>query len=77
MTQAAAPGLSALRHDYPRWRIWSSDAGHLYATRPGMSAHPPGEAVTVDAKTPAGLREAITGAECDHARMIRHQDAHR
>jgi len=59
--------MSRLKLDCPLCRIWRSDAGHLYATRSGMRAYPPGESVTVDAETPAGLRQAITAAEREHA----------
>ena len=62
--------ISRLKLDCPQWRIWMSDAGRLYATRPGMSAMAPGASLTVDAETPAGLRRAITEAEQEHARMI-------
>jgi hypothetical protein len=68
--------ISRLKLDCPLWRIWSSDAGHLYATRSRMNAYPPGEAVTVGAKTPDGLRQAIGVAEREHARMVRHREAH-
>jgi len=52
----------------PRWRHWESDKGHLYATAHGLSAHMPGASVTVDAKTVAGLQEAIAEAEHEAGR---------
>lgn len=65
--------ISRLRLDYPQWRIWTSDAGRLYATRPGFSVLVPGASVTVDAGTPDGLRQAIVTAEREHATMVRQQ----
>jgi hypothetical protein len=61
--------LSLLRQDCPRWQIWSSDAGRLYATGPGMSVFNPGGSITVDAATEDGLRQAIDEAEAEHAKM--------
>jgi hypothetical protein len=58
--------LSRLRREYPLWRIWESDGGHLYATRNGLFQ--PGQGHTVDAVTVAGLRIEIQGAETDAAR---------
>ncbi len=28
--------LSRLKREFPLWRIWESDGGHLYATRSGL-----------------------------------------
>jgi hypothetical protein len=61
--------LSLLRLDCPRWQIWSSDAGRLYATGRGLSVFNPGGSLTLDAETPDGLRKAITEAEQEHAKM--------
>jgi hypothetical protein len=55
--------LPRLRQDHPRWRIWASDTGRLYATRAGISVDEPGASVTVDGLTSAELRAAIAGAE--------------
>ena len=63
--------ITRLKLDCPLWQIWASDAGRLYATRPGMSALAPGASLTVDAQTPAGLRQAITAAEQEYAQMLR------
>jgi hypothetical protein len=68
VTQARSE-LSALRNDCPRWHVWSSDAGHLYATGRGLSVMNPGGSRTVDATTEDGLRLAMTEAEDEHAKM--------
>jgi hypothetical protein len=69
VTQATPPDLSGLSHDCPRWSVWVSDVGHLYATGHGLSALNPGGSITVDAGTEDGLRLAITKAEDEHTRM--------
>jgi hypothetical protein len=60
--------LSRLKLDCPLWRIWASNEGWLYATRPGLSVLAPGAAITVHAQTPQELRHAIAAAEFEHAR---------
>jgi hypothetical protein len=37
--------LSLLRADCPRWHVWASDAGWLYATGRGMSVFNPGGSI--------------------------------
>jgi hypothetical protein len=69
MTQATVPDLSDLRRDRPRWSVWASDAGRLYATGHGMSVFNPGGSITVDAATEDGLRQAIDEAEHEHAKL--------
>jgi hypothetical protein len=61
--------LSTLQDERPRWHVWSSDTGRLYATGRGLSVFNPGGSLTLDADTPDALREAITRAEDEHARM--------
>ena len=34
--QNMAHELSRLKREFPLWRIWESDGGHLYATRSGL-----------------------------------------
>lgn len=58
--------LSRLRREHPLWRIWESDAAHLYATRIGLFQ--PGQGHTVDAATVDGLGIAIGEAENDARR---------
>ncbi len=58
--------LSRLRREFPLWRIWESDGGHLYATRHGLFT--PNQGHTVDAVTVDGLRNEIQAAENDAAR---------
>ena len=62
--------LPRLRQDHPRWRIWASDTGRLYATRPGLSVDEPGASVTVDGLTAAELRKAITSAEAEFGALL-------
>ena len=64
--------LSRLKLDCPLWRIWASNEGWLYATRPGLSVLAPGAAITVYAQTPQELRRAIAVAELEHAREALH-----
>jgi hypothetical protein len=58
--------LSRLKREFPLWRIWESDGGHLYATRHGLFT--PNQGHTVDAVTVDGLRNEIQAAENDAAR---------
>ncbi len=58
--------LSRLRREFPLWRIWESDGGHLYATRHGQFQE--GQGHTVNAATVDGLRNEIQAAENDAAR---------
>jgi hypothetical protein len=58
--------LTTVRAKHPAWRIWVSDEGGFYATRPGYSALAAGASVTVYGKTPAGLDQAITAAEAEY-----------
>ena len=58
--------LSRLKREFPLWRIWESDGGHLYATRHGLFQE--GQGHTVDAVTVDGLRIAIQAAENGAAR---------
>ena len=55
--------------EHPGWKSWRSDKGHHYATGAGKSALMPGASVTVDAKTAAGLDEAIAEAEREAAKV--------
>lgn len=61
--------LPQLRQDHPRWHIWASDTGRLYATRPGIFTGDLSAAVTVDGLTAAELRGAIAAAEIEAAQM--------
>jgi hypothetical protein len=67
--------LSRLKVDCPRWRIWASNEGWLYATRPGLSVLTPGASITVHAQTAHELRHAIAVAELEHAREVLHRRA--
>jgi hypothetical protein len=70
MGRMIGPDLSSLRSACPHWRIWTSDTGWLYATRPGMSVIDPGGSLTVDAATTDGLELAIAAAESEYAKMV-------
>jgi hypothetical protein len=55
-----------IEHDYPAWHVWQSQAGRWWATRLGHVRPPadrgqpdPEFATTLDADTPAGLRQAL------------------
>ncbi len=58
--------LSRLKREFPLWRIFESDGGHLYATRHGLFT--PNQGHTVDAVTVDRLRIVIGDAENDAAR---------
>jgi hypothetical protein len=65
------PGeLAAVRAKHPCWRIWVSDEGGFYATRPRYSALAAGASVTVYGATPAGLDEAIAAAEAEYEQVV-------
>ncbi len=57
--------------EHPGWSVWTSDAGHHYATKAGGSAWLPGASVTVDAASESGLGAAIAEAERDRERAAR------
>jgi hypothetical protein len=62
---AEAPdALDDIQRDFPAWHVWISAAGRWWATRTGKIAathdRDPDFAMTVDADTSAGLREALT-----------------
>jgi hypothetical protein len=62
--------LAAVGAKHPAWRIWVSDEGGFYATRPGYSALAAGASVTVYGKTPAELHEAIIAAEAEYEQVV-------
>jgi hypothetical protein len=54
------PDLAALAGDYPRWSVWRSDEGRVWATR--ALAPVPGSAacgITLDADTPEQMRHLL------------------
>jgi hypothetical protein len=58
----AAGEVTGLRAAFPRWNVWRSDAGCLWATRYDPlppSRWPQGYALTVAADDSRALREAI------------------
>jgi hypothetical protein len=60
----AAGEVTGLRAAFPRWNVWRSDAGCLWATRYDPlppSRWPQGYALTVAADDSRALREAISG----------------
>lgn len=54
--------LRALQDEFPRWNIWSSDTGRLYAARYLTGPHGP-QATTVHACLVAQLRARMHAAE--------------
>jgi hypothetical protein len=60
----AAGEVTGLRAAFPRWNVWRSDKGCLWATRYDPlppSRWPQGYALTVAADDSRALREAISG----------------
>jgi len=64
----AGDELARLERDYPAWHVWQSHAGRWWATRlgharphasRGQDLGDPEFATTLDADTPAELRQAL------------------
>jgi hypothetical protein len=67
LIEIAASEIEQLSADFPRWHVWLSSAGRLWAVRLG-DVHIPKSpdaywAMTVDADTPYGLRVALKAQE--------------
>lgn len=69
MTAAEGPGpRAAVMRSFPGWQVWRSDSGRLWATRAGAKRRRPHRApaewaMTVDASTPAEMRQVLAQQE--------------